>query len=65
VDRTTIFARLLLLTDIAVWALVALNALLPGLFEERVGGGTGRPRVVVSPEPAAAVASSIPVQSLR
>ncbi|HEY1652675.1 MAG TPA: hypothetical protein VGG09_12395 [Acidimicrobiales bacterium] len=54
VDRTTIFARMLLLTDIAIWTLVALNGLKPGLFEERVGGGTGPPEAAVTPGPAAA-----------
>lgn len=59
VDRTSIFARMLLLTDIAIWTLIALNALKPGLFEQRAGSETGPPKAAVSPEPAAVVTSSI------
>ena len=58
VDRTTIFARLLLLADIAVWSLIALNAISPALFEEDLPAGAGPPGAAVSSEPPAPVAAS-------
>jgi hypothetical protein len=55
VDRTTIFARMLLLADIAIWTLVALNAMWPGLFEELVAAETAPPLAAVSSHPATPV----------